>query len=744
MKNLIAKTLLVGLALTASAAHAAPPSYADGDLAPLGAPDGLVTLSDYLIANRLSAGELNPTALELSHGDIYPPAAPDGVIDIHDVFLLQQWLLEGNNYYVETLNLFIDGPATISVDANGTVASTTVLVNGYTGPGASVVNDPNFTDPEDASNTVWNVSVSGGTGNVYVTTSNLNSDPILDSGFDLSGDGLGQLVFDIKLNSLSAGAVLTVKIDSGYPALGQVALDTAGLAIGVWHRMEINFADLLANPGPGDGVDLNNVVSAFVMEVTNGAADFYLDNIFISHSCPQVNGCQASINTKPIYSLVWSDEFDGTSLSSENWSMETGYGSNGWGNDEWQLYTNSSNNVSVADGNLSISAQCSLPATQCGKRNGSITSGRINTLRKFEFKYGKIQARLRPPVGNGAWPAFWMLGANFPQVGWPRTGEIDVMEMHYLFSNDRTTHFTLHWCDDSVSSPCQYNPGWKFESQFLTFNESLGDDFHIFEAEWTADRMIGKIDGIQYYSRLIDVATMSEFLEEFFIILNVAIGGTLGGAPDATTPWPQTMVVDYVRVYQEEGGDGTSTFGEPAGPVTETRGVYSETHTESVLSYGRIINGADFGGNNTVPNTQSTAVTPFEGSTVLAVDYINTGRVYGGIIFDFTIGSDISAYQTLKFAIDTSAMIDYADLIVQIENPGGGQPAPKVALSSYTPVMTNNWAEYEIPLSDFLGQAVELDLRNVVYLGFWNAQRANGQLVFGTLYFDDIHFSGGQ
>ena len=253
--------------------------------------------------------------------------------------------------------------------------------------------------------------------------------------------------------------------------------------------------------------------------------------------------------------------------------------------------------------------------------------------------------------------------------------------------------------------------------------------------------MVGKIDGVPFYSLPINPVTMEEFLEEFFMILNVAIGGTLGGAPDATTPWPQTMLVDYVRVYQADGGDGSYTIGPP--PPAPELGVYSESHTAAKLQYSRIINGADFGGNVTNTNERSTAVTPVDGSVVLAATFTKTGRTYGGFIFDFTTGRDISAYQTLKFAIDASAMVNFANLTVQIENPGGAQPAPKVSLSAYTPVMSANWAIYEIPLSDFLGQAVALDLSNVLYLGFWNARTAVGSLTFGTLYFDDIHFAGG-
>ena len=282
----------------AGATHASYPVYADGDLAPLGTPDGLINGTDYLVATRSALGLVTVTELELSHGDLYPPGAPDGVINFQDLLLLQQRLLAPSaNIYVENLDLFVDGAATLSGEVDGNSASTTVTVGGYTSAGATVTNDPNFTEP--SGNTLWHVAVSGGTANAYLGTANLGANPVLDSGFDLSGAGLGQLVFDIKVNSLSAGTVLTVKIDSGYPNLGQLALSPSQYTVGSWRRVVIDFADLLADPGPGAGLDLNNVVNAFVIEVTGGNADLYLDNIFVTRACPEVGGCSASVKTKP-------------------------------------------------------------------------------------------------------------------------------------------------------------------------------------------------------------------------------------------------------------------------------------------------------------------------------------------------------------------------------------------------------------------------------------------------------------
>jgi hypothetical protein len=299
VKKLLTHVVLLWTVLMAGVVHASYPVYADGDLAPLGAPDGLINTADYLVASRIVLGLITPGDLEYAHGDLYPAGAPDGVINIQDMLLLQQQVLSPSaNTYVENLDLFVDGPATLSGEVDGTSASTTVTVDGYTGPGATVINDPNFTDPEDSSNTIWHVAISGGLANVYLGTADLGSDPVLDTGYDLSGAGLGQLVFDIKVNSLSAGAILTIKIDSGYPQLGQVALTTSHYTVGSWQRVAINFADLLADPGPGAGLDLNNVVNAFVIEVTGGNANFYLDNIFVTHACPEVDACHASIKTK--------------------------------------------------------------------------------------------------------------------------------------------------------------------------------------------------------------------------------------------------------------------------------------------------------------------------------------------------------------------------------------------------------------------------------------------------------------
>ena len=369
----------------------------------------------------------------------------------------------------------------------------------------------------------------------------------------------------------------------------------------------------------------NGVVGDAAGDATNWT--FYYDDIALQASVPIT------------YQLIWSDEFDVDGVpDTDNWTIDTGYGDNGWGNNEWQLYTTSPDNIRVEAGNLVITADCPTAPT-CGVRDDSVTSGKVISQDKFSFKYGKVEARIKPPVGNGAWPAFWMLGANFPDVGWPQSGEIDVMEMHNAFSDANTTHFTMHWCDDNVSSnPCLWDPGWIYFSQELRLPYSLGDDYHVFSAEWDADGMTGKIDGTPYFYRAIDPASMDEFLKEFFMLLNVAMGGTLGSngqPPNGSETWPQIMLVDYVRVYQDvNNSDSSFTIG--GGAPLDPLGVYSETNTDPVINYSEIINVADYGGKNTVTDENSSD-TVLEGAVSLKADYISTGAGlnYNGFVFNF-------------------------------------------------------------------------------------------------------------
>jgi len=374
------------------------------------------------------------------------------------------------------------------------------------------------------------------------------------------------------------GSVFKMKVWSPRPAdvlfkLEGLEQERPGIHTGSSSWEEVCF-DFTGSTGGPDAT----AISVIFDLGTLGDADNDPDNwTFYYDGIEQVDDCGG---TAVDYELVFSDEFDsGTAPDPAKWNIETGYGPNGdgWGNNEWQQYANTPENVRVEGGNLVLSALC--PNGTCGVRDGTITSGKINSEGKFDFKFGKVEARIQVPVGEASWPAFWSLGANFPTVGWPHSGEIDFMEVHNFYSDENTTHFSMHWCDDSIEAPaaCTAGGGWVYDTQFRTMPDSLGDDFHVFSAEWDETAIVGKIDGQVYFTKAIDPDTMEEFLSEFFMIFNVAMGGTLGSGdqpPNGTETFPQTMLVDYVRVYQVAGSGGGGgfpiTFDDPGTTYTLT------------------------------------------------------------------------------------------------------------------------------------------------------------------------------
>jgi len=237
--------------------------------------------------------------------------------------------------------------------------------------------------------------------------------------------------------------------------------------------------------------------------------------------------------------LLWQDEFNGTSLNESDWNYEIGTGSNGWGNNELQYYRKE--NTSVSSGFLTIEAK---------KENfegKSYTSSRLTTQDKFDFTYGRIDIRAQLPKGQGIWPALWMLGANFSTVRWPACGEIDIMEMvGGGEGRDDTVHGTLHW-DNNGSYACTCEQDNKYQLNSGLF----ADKFHVFTIVWDSSSIKWYVDDNLYKTVSITTGSMSEFKNNFFFIFNVAVGGNWPGSPNASTVFPQKMIVDYVRVFQE-------------------------------------------------------------------------------------------------------------------------------------------------------------------------------------------------
>jgi beta-glucanase (GH16 family) len=241
--------------------------------------------------------------------------------------------------------------------------------------------------------------------------------------------------------------------------------------------------------------------------------------------------------------MVWSDEFNrpnGSPVDSSKWVSETGGG--GWGNNELEYYTNRLENAFQQDGNLVIKV---LQEKYVGRGDVSrnYTSARLKTQGKFSQAYGRFEARIKIPRGQGIWPAFWMLGDDIDKPGWPDCGEIDIMEN--IGKEPGLVHGTIH------------GPGYSGENGIgapyaLPGDQHFADDFHVFAVEWEPDVIRFYVDDHLYETRTpadLPKGTKWVYDHPFFVLLNLAVGGGWPGNPDATTVFPQTMLVDYVRVY---------------------------------------------------------------------------------------------------------------------------------------------------------------------------------------------------
>ena len=224
--------------------------------------------------------------------------------------------------------------------------------------------------------------------------------------------------------------------------------------------------------------------------------------------------------------LLWSDEFDGTAVNTTNWGYDIGGG--GWGNNEKEYYQAA--NATVANGNLVITAK-----KQRVKAN-SYTSARLKTQGKREFTYGKIEARIKLPLGQGLWPAFWMLGANINTVSWPACGETDIMEH---INTDNIIYGTIHWDNNGYAS-------------YGGNTTTTPADYHIYAIEWDSSAIRWYLDGVKFHEANIlnSINGTEEFHKPFFILLNLAVGGNWPGQTIDDSKLPASMYVDYVRVYQ--------------------------------------------------------------------------------------------------------------------------------------------------------------------------------------------------
>ncbi len=247
--------------------------------------------------------------------------------------------------------------------------------------------------------------------------------------------------------------------------------------------------------------------------------------------------------------LVWGDEFDepaGTPPNPEHWGYEHGDGTAesvaGWGNNELEYYTEDLENAATdGAGNLVITARAAEPGLDCYYGPCKYTSARLLTRGLYELTYGRVEARIKVPSGVGLWPAFWMLGANIGSVGWPASGEIDVMEN--VGRQPNKLYGTLH------------GPGYSGSNGYGTTIDlpaPVADDFHVFAVDWEEDHIVWTVDGTEYHTATpADVAPNEwAYNHPFYLLLNLAVGGNFGGPVSPDTEFPASMVVDYVRIYQ--------------------------------------------------------------------------------------------------------------------------------------------------------------------------------------------------
>lgn len=240
------------------------------------------------------------------------------------------------------------------------------------------------------------------------------------------------------------------------------------------------------------------------------------------------------------YNLVWQDEFNGEQLNTTDWSYEIGDGcpgNCGWGNNELEYYREE--NTSIVNGHLVITAK------RQNFGSHEYTSSRLVTKGKQQFKFGRIDIRAALPEGKGIWPALWMLGSNIDAVGWPASGEIDIMELTGDVPNRvvGTVHYGANFAQHQFNSV----------SKFADSGDSYQEKFHVFSINWEDNLIEFMVDGEVYHTVTPDDLNGQPypFNKHFFFIFNIAVGGNWPGNPDSSTKFPQYMIVDYIRVFQK-------------------------------------------------------------------------------------------------------------------------------------------------------------------------------------------------
>ncbi|WP_406538835.1 glycoside hydrolase family 16 protein [Fibrobacter sp.] len=281
---------------------------------------------------------------------------------------------------------------------------------------------------------------------------------------------------------------------------------------------------------------IDNVIESSATSSSSAAGQSSSSSETVSSSSAETT---SSSSAEPATQYLWNDEFDGESIDLNKWTFDIGTGASGWGNNEWEYYTDRKENAYVKDGVLHIRAQKEDYEGQ------KYTSARMLTKGKFAFKYGTVEARIALPTGKGIWPAFWMLGENFDTVGWPACGEIDIIE---AVNTENKIYGTNHWANGAEYATYGNNTG-DYRNQKFELDIT---QFHTYKFTWDEKYIRMFVDDFMYHEILIEgnEGDTEEFHKPFFFLLNVAVAGNWPGFEVDDSQFPNEMLVDYIRVIK--------------------------------------------------------------------------------------------------------------------------------------------------------------------------------------------------
>ncbi|MEQ8518001.1 MAG: family 16 glycosylhydrolase [Cytophagales bacterium] len=434
----------------------------------------------------------------------------------------------------------------------------------------------------------------------------------------------------------------------------------------------------------------------------------------------------SDITQYPGYTLSWNDEFNDTKIDLGNWTHETGDGTDyglpaGWGFNELQINTDDTSNSSIILDSLGNS----VLAITALKSGNSYTSARLSSFQKFEFRFGRMEIRMKLPGGNGMWATLRAFGVNFETIGWPGCGEIDIFDVIGNTPNKLYNRAIYVDADNELGS---------HEGDYTLSNSSFSNNYHILRFDWTPDNMTFYIDEDMVQTIPIE-DDMKEFLRSQTFILSLAVGGNAPGNPDANTIFPNQMLVDYIRIYSKD--DLNASDPPELDPREETIGQYVDRSIlghmvkEGFNTFDDIdVNIVGDGGEPSIIGS-SVAI---DGDSSVLFSY--PGSNWGGAYFRLGQPVDLSASSVgnLYFSINTQA--DLNDMEVKLESPNSNA---SIFIVDYQATdLGNGWLEYSIPMADFENSG--LDLSDVVVpFAFWNPRNSNGDFAAMDILIDNIY-----